>query len=358
MRGGKAASIWMICFALVVSKMIIAPPTSRCDAAPPAGKLPKYLVVGTFFPSRAYEIPVFKIWEQSLGIPVIGKAVGGTPNGVPRLSKGQINVYLPLDAAESWAAFHGVEVMKKYGRFDVRTLYSVYGQTVFGSYARRGSNIKTLKDLAGKRVAVHSARTVAISLLGYAPLQWAGVLDKIVDIKNTTWGDRKAGAAEGRIDYFNGRYDSAWVQVKAEVPGVYVVPIPEACGRWVEERIPWAEWGEIGKRYVEKFGCQPGYTNFRTRKNALVMAGTSDYLAYRLTKAYWENIEALRKAHPWFVDFEVKMNVDRKNVVPFHPGAIAYYKEIGIWTAENDAHEKKLMANQGKDSLKGLNIPR
>lgn len=359
MKRKKMVSVGFTCLVLVItmSLCLSATPASAQKGGVPQGELPKHLVIGTFFPPTEYQIPVFNIWERDLGIPVVGKAVGGTPNGIPRLAKGQINVYFPLNAPESWAAFHGVEIMEKHGPMNIRTLYSLYGDTVIGSYARKGSGIKTLKDVAGKRVAVHSARTVAITWLGYAPLQWAGVLDEIIDIKNTTWGDRKAGAAEGRIDFFNGRYDSGWIQVKSEVPGVQVVSIPEACGRWVEERIPWAEWAEIGKRYVEKFDNQPGYTNFRTRRNALVMADASDYLAYRLTKAYWENIETLKKAHPIFVDFDIKMNVERKNDVPYHPGAIAYYREVGIWTAEDDAHNQKLLANQGKEKLTGLRMP-
>jgi TRAP-type uncharacterized transport system substrate-binding protein len=58
-----------------------------------------------------------------------------------------------------------------------------------------------------------------------------------------------------------------------------------------------------------------------------------DDLAYQLVKAVFENQPRLLKAHPAASDI-VPQNVDKNTFLPFHPGAVRYYREIGTSNPE------------------------
>jgi len=55
--------------------------------------------------------------------------------------------------------------------------------------------------------------------------------------------------------------------------------------------------------------------------------------AYKLAKALYNNQKDLAAAHGIFRRFNPKKMAAVTSIVPFHPGAIKFYKEVGIWPA-------------------------
>jgi TRAP transporter TAXI family solute receptor len=64
-------------------------------------------------------------------------------------------------------------------------------------------------------------------------------------------------------------------------------------------------------------------------------ASTPDDLVYRVTKALWEHREAVAERHRAGRAIR-EGNVVRDTGIPFHPGAIRFYREAGLWPAERD----------------------
>ena len=61
----------------------------------------------------------------------------------------------------------------------------------------------------------------------------------------------------------------------------------------------------------------------------IVDAGLSDELVYRITKLWWEKIKDIHEIAPGLDQADVKMAMEHATI-PFHPGALSYYKEIGV----------------------------
>lgn len=57
-------------------------------------------------------------------------------------------------------------------------------------------------------------------------------------------------------------------------------------------------------------------------------------LVYDMTKAFWENIDVLRRAHPAFQIADLELAL-RGMPAPVHPGALRYYEEMGVEGVED-----------------------
>ncbi len=67
----------------------------------------------------------------------------------------------------------------------------------------------------------------------------------------------------------------------------------------------------------------------------ITAADADEDLVYRLTRTIYENREAVVESHRAGRAINPR-NVVRDTGTPFHPGAIRYYEEIGIWPAAGD----------------------
>jgi TRAP-type uncharacterized transport system substrate-binding protein len=70
----------------------------------------------------------------------------------------------------------------------------------------------------------------------------------------------------------------------------------------------------------------------------------SDESAYIFTKLLWENDKELAPKHPQLRDWVKDNFASTKAGAPYHPGAIKFYKEAGVWTPELEKHNQKLLA--------------
>mgnify|MGYP000406447072 CR=1 FL=1 len=70
-----------------------------------------------------------------------------------------------------------------------------------------------------------------------------------------------------------------------------------------------------------------------------------DATAYGLTKAVMENYEAIKDSGPGMNGYQLSRQ-PRKWDFPYHPAAVKYYKEKGVWTADHDTYNDGLLKRQ------------
>ena len=63
---------------------------------------------------------------------------------------------------------------------------------------------------------------------------------------------------------------------------------------------------------------------------------------YTLVKVWWDNIAELQTIHPLFKRWTKETQAMTNFTVPYHPGAIQFYKEAKVWTAKQDARLKEI----------------
>jgi len=72
----------------------------------------------------------------------------------------------------------------------------------------------------------------------------------------------------------------------------------------------------------------------------------SEEAVYAITKALWENHKEFPAVHKLFKKCVPGNFVSEKATIPYHPGAIKFYKEKGAWTADMDKLQKELLAKK------------
>jgi TRAP transporter TAXI family solute receptor len=116
---------------------------------------------------------------------------------------------------------------------------------------------------------------------------------------------------------------------------LHYIPFDETVLMNLVEKYPFFLLAEIPAKNTQGEPTYKGLAHdFKTidvgSMHLITDAKVSDDLIYEMTKRIWENREAIAAKHP------AGKSINEKNVVrdvgtPFHPGAIKFYKEIGVW---------------------------
>ena len=257
--------------------------------------------------------------------------------------------------SESYFAQEGILLFSKpdWGPQPMRVLFTNRGDGIGHSLVMAGDEgIKSLSDLKGKRIAwVRGSPALqqnATAVLAFANLTWDDVTR--VDVP---------GYRQGLDALLNNSVDATWasttashVQRLAASPRGILWPAFPADEEEGWKRL-WQYAPHLGKTMV-KLGA--GLENNTSGQVPFPGLGASypvhvgyNYItvetAYALTKAVMENYEDFKNAAPGMESYAPDRQ-DFNLVLPYHEGAIRYFREKGLWNEENDAHNNTLLDRQ------------
>jgi len=260
---------------------------------------------------------------------------------LPLLNKGEIGLGIVGSPDLHWA-YNGV---KPYAEMKNLRIIGSGNGLVLGFMTRKDSGIKTIADLKGKRVGI-DAGSLGTKSNQEAILRAAG-LDFEKDIKKIP----VAGVVMSIEAFMQGRADTAWASVgmgkvkeaSAKVGGVYWLPVIGSADDPEKEKLE--EKLFVNVKFF-KAGSAPEMNNDTWLLDLPINLAThkamSEDVVYKITKVIWEKENELVPIHPVFRNW-TKAMVSEKATVPYHPGAIRYYKEIGEWSDTMDAVQKELL---------------
>ncbi|MCF8533396.1 MAG: TAXI family TRAP transporter solute-binding subunit [Reyranella sp.] len=209
------------------------------------------------------------------------------------------------------------------------------------------ANIKTLKDVKGKRVAwIRGAPALnqAVScMLAFANLTW----DDVVKVEFGGHGPAIDGMVNNEVDALNNATFSALNQKIAASPrGIYFPPVPhDDVEGWkrLQAVVPWYE----PIFATDGIGMKPGGQQMAGVAYPVLVAydKISEDVVYNVTKAMDKYYDEYKASAPGANGWALNRQKWSK-FVPYHPGAIRYYKEVGVWPKEQDAVQAQTTARQ------------
>lgn len=200
-------------------------------------------------------------------------------------------------------------------------------------HVRADSPIKSIADLKGKNVSSGFNAQKTIATIIEAHLANAGLTYKDVNAVATPNVVRAAeDFTSGKVDVlFFALGSGAVKQAAASVGGLRVLPIdtsPEAVKR-MQAILPGS--------YVMNVKPAPALDGVKEPTNIIAFdmvmntnAKTPEQVVYRTVKAIHDSKAELASTFPPFRLFEPKKMAEPTQGLQFHPGAVKYYKEIGL----------------------------
>jgi TRAP transporter TAXI family solute receptor len=288
---------------------------------------PKSLALATASPGGPYYVygdALAQILTEKLGIPVNPLPTQGSIHNLKLLDSGgaQLGLIVMGIGLQGWNGTGDWTNGKSFR--NMRALFPMFENT-FQAVVLRRSGITTLAQLDKKRIGV-GPKAGATGTYPPAIMKVLGVSAEI------SYGSFDAVATE----LLAGRIDAIVTLIGAPMPAVQGVEAKEPVTfislsseqiEAVRKTMP--EFGPSKVtagtyRFLDKDYVTIGIPNF-----AVGRADLPDDLVYKLVKAVFENQPRLVKASS-VASATIPRNADKNTFLPFHPGAVRYYREIGI----------------------------
>jgi len=259
--------------------------------------------------------------------------IGGGVVNVTRIGKGEAQIAFALTPYPE-QGYKGESKHYPTPLKNVRLIASNLGRTVVVAIVvLKDSPIKSIHDLKGKRI-VPGDRGWGTTELSEALMAGVGMPpDKFKadggTLSYTSITDRSKALQDKNVDaiFIPAQVNFPDLMAVQQAAGIRVIGFPNdvvdktlaTMPGLVKSKIPKGLYGAVDQDLAS-----PGFL-----QQMIVDAGLSDELVYRITKLWWEKIKDIHEIAPGLDQANVKMAMEHATI-PFHPGAIRYYKEIGV----------------------------
>jgi TRAP transporter TAXI family solute receptor len=236
-----------------------------------------------------------------------------------------------------------------WGPQPIRALLSNYSDACSFNFASAAdADIVSPADLAGKRVTfvqgAPSLNNATAALLSYANLTW----DDVTPVEVGGYNASIDAVLNNRADVAGGACNSPpFLRIEASPRGLRFVRFPhddpDAIDR-VRTRLPW---------YVPHIATEgptlpgEGLEVFTSAYPLLVgMAEADEAMVYSLVKIMHRHFEEYRDNAPGAGGWTMERQKLEQAFIPYHEGAVWYFREIGVWTTAAEAKQQENLYRQ------------
>ena len=278
---------------------------------------------GTYYPFGG---AIANIWNTKIAnMNVTAQATGASAENLRLISKGDAEFATVQNDVMDYA-YRGSDMFQGQKLPNLASIGTLYPEVVQIA-ASKSSGIKSIGDLHGKRVSVGDAGS-GVEFNAKQILEGYGITFDDIKKNNLSFKESAEGLQNGTLDacFITAGVPNAALQELAFTAGLILIPVDGA------------EADSICKKYsfYTKTTIPAGtYKGTDVDTEALAIKATlavseslDEETVYQMTKALFDNLEELGAAHAKGKEVTVKSAVTGISV-PFHPGAMRYFKEVG-----------------------------
>lgn len=313
--------------ALVIAALVII----GCLAGPARGGTEIFVSIGSGEMDGVY-YPVVKaicrvIFRElrDQGIWCSPETTPGSVYNIDRVETGELEFGIAQSDLQS-DAYGGTGRWRGKPVSDLRSVLSLYPELVT-IIARRGANIHSLTDLAGKRVNAGGEGTGTRAT-------WEALAHAIDPQQPTQLSDLRpddaiAALCDGSIDaqlFIVGHPSDLVAKQLAACPSDFVA----IAGSVIDTLISAHRYYARGQIPTDLYGIGGTIPSFGSRATLVTSASADPRVVAAVSRAIMTHMAELRAAHPALSKLKAKEMVTESLTAPLHPAAASVYEDLGL----------------------------
>ena len=224
-------------------------------------------------------------------------------------------------------AWEGSRSFETEGALDsFRVIGGLYAEAV--QLITMNPEIKTVKDLAGKKVSIGAAGS-GVYFNAMDVLAAAGLTEADIQPQYQSFADSADALKDGKIDaaFIVAGPPTPAIQELCTTNTAYLVPIDGEVAENLMASCPYYTVHSIPAGTYE--GQTEDVDTVTVKATLIVSASASEEDVYNITKAIFDGIETITASHAKGAELSIE-NATNGMTAPFHAGAAKYFAEKGV----------------------------
>ena len=273
--------------------------------------------------------------ESKMGVQMRKQTMGGTQQYIPVVNAGELAFGIS-NIAQYWMAITGTGLSAPNKYDNLRLVTNMMKFTV-SFVVPKSSGVTKVTQLKGKRMASGFKAAPLFTNIHAGGLATVGMsYDDVKKVPIVGLVQHWRAMMQGKIDVVVAAAGSGFVkQMNAKIKGgIRHISFPdtkEALAA-MHKQFPKTFWSVVKPRKGLTGVVEP--TNFVTYDYMLwTHKGLSNETVYKVTKIMHTHAAKLLEGGPLWRSYQANSNLAKQHGAPYHPGAVKYYKEAGLWPA-------------------------
>jgi hypothetical protein len=250
--------------------------------------------------------------------------------------------FIFVSQAEMFLANRGTEYYQNVGATPIRVV-TAGTEILFSFFTSKKTGINEMKDLAGKKVMWDTKTNGVTYWAAKYVLDYYELHDNIISIPSPRPIDRAQALKTGRIDAYTASTQFQAMEVIHSSVGMRILDIPNDTAEWINRQYPSVYPATLPK----------GYNGGMVTRDVPVLAASTglharsnmeSHVVYAVLEAIYDNFGEFSRSHPTLSQMSLDRAVSLKSIVPYHDGAVAFYKDRGVWSDEAEQMQMRLLA--------------
>ncbi|SHF24197.1 TAXI family TRAP transporter solute-binding subunit [Vibrio gazogenes] len=286
-------------------------------------------VTGVYYPTGGAICKLVNKDRKEHNIRCSVESTGGSIYNVNTIRSGELDFGI-VQSDWQYHGYHGTSKFAEQGPYKkLRAMFSLHTEP-FNVIARTDAHINNIKDLKGKRVNIGNPGSGDRATMQVVMEKMGWTKDSFKLTSELKGSERSQALCDNKIDAFiyvvghpNGSIKEATTSCDAKL-----VPVtgPE-IDKIVAEN-PYYTYTDVPAGMYR--GTDQDVKSFGVAATLVTSADVPDKVAYNVAKAVFENFDTFKRLHPAFAHLKKEDMVKAGISIPLHPGAVKYYKEVGL----------------------------